>query len=294
MELQLRQRQPKYLRQREALLATCPFAGFDHFRAAAQAPIEEIGSLTIYARRSNFSDLPRLGRGRLKPAIGPSLSAERRGNYWLATVDRAVLAKVWADFTFQFLAFDHDLSFAGEEPILLLPTGELFRKSGISTLSWQACRVTHRGNPLNLVVHTCAFHERKIEVFDFNLTQHTKEDLRLLTRALSFFSYDYRVEVKVIAGPGGDVEFGLPREAEHRGRPEGRQNKKSHALSRERFQSELPRMIRAASEQGATPTRPLIARRFGLADAKALDRFRKLYSDNRPWSAVVAEALNEE
>jgi len=294
MELQLRQRQPEYIRQRQTLLATCPFAVFDHFKAAAQLPIEEIGSVTIYARRANFSDLPKLGRGRLKPAIGPSLAAERRGNYWLATIEQAKLARVWGDFKFEFLAFDHDLSFSREEPISLLPTSEVFRKSGLSTLSWQACRITHRVNPVNLVVHTCAFHERTIEVSDFNLTQHTKADLRLLTRALSFFSYDYSVEVKVVAGPGGDVEFGLPRETEHRGRPVGRQNRVSHALSREKFQSELPRIIRAVSEQGAAPSRSLIARHLGVANAKTLDRFRKLYSDGRPWSAIVAEALSEE
>jgi len=294
MELQLRQRQPEYIRQREALLATCPFAVFDHFEAATQSPLEEIGWLTIYARSANFSNMPRVGRGRLKPAIGPSLKAELRGNYWLATIDRAVLREVWADFKFQFLAFDHDLGFAREEPISLLPTSDLFRKSGPSTLSWQACHISHRSKPLNLIIHTCAFHQNKVEVLDFNLTQHTEVDLRVLIRALNFFRYDYRVEVKIVSGPVEDLEFGFPREAEHRGRPLGQYNKTSRAISREKFQRELPRVIRAATEQGTAPTRSLIARRLGLTDAKSLDRLRKLYSDDRRWSAVVAEALTTE
>jgi hypothetical protein len=294
MELQLRQRQPKYIRQREALLATCPFAVFDHFEAAEQAPLKESGWLTIYARSANFSDMPKLGRGRLKPAIGPSVRAELRGNYWLATIDRSVLRKVWADFKFQFLAFDHDLGFAREEPITLLPTSDLFRKSGPSTLSWQACRISHRSKPLKLLIHTCAFHQNKVEVIDFNLTQHTDDDLRLVTRALNFFRYDYQVEVRVVSRSGEDFEFGFPREAEHRGRPVGRRNKISRAISREKFQRELPRVIRAASEQGAVPTRSLIARRLGITDAKSLDRLRQLYSDDRRWSAVVAQALTTE
>lgn len=298
-ERQSRQWDPEYIRKRDIMFSGCAFAESDHFKSALESPVSDVGSLEVVAKRAHWRGGEAFGDERPKREITQFLKAQQRGDYWIATIDEALLAKRWIHFKYELLAFNHDYNFESRPrgsvmpvfPAFSMRTFALYATNSIPQYHYfQACRITHRLSPIEIRIHSCAKHTNLIEIRGLSLSDSSNKDLDLLNEALRFFWYKQRIETRVVHYPeyGGDHRYEVAYEAGD-GRPTGAKTKAKKQYSKTSLIAELDKAIRKLGDRA---TQDNVAQLIRMGTSKTLYRERVRLNVAPDWKGYVREVLD--